>query len=147
MITLGLAIYAIRTFSVEEYGHFAIALAADRDLGLGDRHLNGPAAVDVDRSPRRGELLGAALARRVRNLGRHAPLMLPWGSSGLSAEVIALLGIGVVHLFFRVFGPHSTLRSGRAVLVFPALFLALQAVVTGGAGAALISAAWDRRAS
>jgi O-antigen/teichoic acid export membrane protein len=59
---------------------------------------------------------------------------------GYPAEVIALLGIGVVYLFFQGFlaALDAPFRA-RRVLVFPALFLALQAVVLGGAGVALIS--------
>jgi O-antigen/teichoic acid export membrane protein len=70
-----------------------------------------------------------------------APLMLPVGLLlGYPSEVIALLGIGTIYLFFQGFlaALDATFRA-RRVLVLPALFLALQAAVTGGAGAALIS--------
>src|SRR6266496_5217268 len=68
-----------------------------------------------------------------------APLMLPVGFLlGYPPEVIALLGIGAMYLFFQGFlaALDATFRA-RRVLVFPALLLALQAVVTAAAGAVL----------
>ena len=85
--------------------------------------------------------LGVALVAEFVTSVVIAPLMLPVGLVlGYPPEVIALLGVGVVYLFFQGFlaALDATFRA-RRVLVFPALFLALQAVVTGAAGAALIS--------
>ena len=70
-----------------------------------------------------------------------APLMVPVGLLlGYPSEVIVLLGVGAVYLFFQGFlaAFDATFRA-RRVLVFPSCLLALQAAVTGGAGVVLIS--------
>jgi O-antigen/teichoic acid export membrane protein len=143
VINTGLAIYAIRTFSVEEYGHFAIALALIGIFGVLSETGISTASLRSMSTDHPGEAnyLGVALVAELVTSVVIAPLMLPVGLLlGYPPEVIALLGIGVVYLFFQGFlaALDATFRA-RRVLVFPALLLALQAVVTGAAGAALIS--------
>jgi O-antigen/teichoic acid export membrane protein len=143
VINTGLAIYAIRTFSVEEYGHFAIALALIGIFGvLSETGISTVSLRSMSTDhPGEANYLGVALVAELVTSVVIAPLMLPVGLLlGYPPEVIALLGIGVVYLFFQGFlaALDATFRA-RRVLVFPALLLALQAVVTGVAGAALIS--------
>ncbi len=143
LITAALAIYAIRTFSVEEYGHFAIALALIGIFGVFSETGISTVALRSMSTDHAGEAnyLGVALVAEFATSVVIAPLMLPVGIVlGYPPEVIALLGIGAVYLVFQGFlaALDATFRA-RRVLVFPALFLALQAVVTGAAGAALIA--------
>jgi O-antigen/teichoic acid export membrane protein len=143
VVNTGLAIYAIRTFSVEEYGHFAIALALIGIFGVLSETGISTVALRSMSTDHSGEAnyLGVALVAEFATSGVIAPLMLPVGLAlGYPPEVIALLGIGVVYLFFQGFlaAFDATFRA-RRVFVFPALFLALQAVVTGAAGAAFIA--------
>jgi len=143
VITTALAIYAIRTFSVEEYGHFAIALALIGIFGVFSETGISTVALRSMSTDHAGEgsYLSVALVAEFATSVVIGPLMLPVAILlGYPPEVIALLGIGVVYLFFQGFlaAFDSTFRA-RRVLVFPALFLALQAVVTGAAGVALIS--------
>src|SRR6266511_1275766 len=142
-INPALAIFAIRTFSVEEYGHFAIALALIGIFGVFSETGISTVALRLMSTDHSGEAnyLGLALASELVTSLVIAPLMLPVGLLlGYPPEVIALLGIGTVYLFFQGFlaALDATFRA-RRVLVFPALFLALQAAVTGVAGVALIS--------
>ena len=143
VVNTALAIYAIRTFSVEEYGHFAIALALIGIFGiLSETGISTVAlrSMSTDQ-PGEAKYLGVALVCELVTSLVVAPLMLPVGLLlGYPAEVIALLGIGAVYLFFQGFlaALDAPFRA-RRVLVFPAVFLALQAAVAGGAGAALIS--------
>ena len=143
VVNTALAIYAIRTFSVEEYGHFAIALALIGIFGVLSETGISTVALRSMSTDHAGEAnhLGLALVAELVTSLVIAPLMLPVGLLlGYPPEVLALLGIGTVYLFFQGFlaALDATFRA-RRVLVFPALFLALQAVVTGLAGAALIS--------
>jgi O-antigen/teichoic acid export membrane protein len=143
VITTALAIFAIHTFSVEEYGHFAIALALIGIFGVfSETGISTVALRSMSTDhPGEADYLGVALVAELVTSLVVAPLMLPVGLLlGYPPEVIALLGIGAVYLFFQGFlaALDATFRA-RRVLVFPALFLALQAAVTGAAGAALIS--------
>jgi O-antigen/teichoic acid export membrane protein len=143
LITTALAIYAIRTFSVEEYGHFAIALALIGIFGVfSETGISTVALRSMSTDPAdEASHLGLALVAELVTSLVVAPLMVPVGLVlGYPPEVIALLGIGAVYLFFQGFlaALDATFRA-RRVLVFPALFLALQAVVTGAAGAGLIA--------
>jgi O-antigen/teichoic acid export membrane protein len=143
VINMALAVYAIRTFSVEEYGHFAIALALIGIFGVFSETGISTVALRSMSTDQPGESnhLGVALVSEFVTSLVVAPLMLPVGLLlGYPPEVIALLGIGAVYLFFQGFlaALDATFRA-RRVLVFPALLLTLQAVVTGVAGAALIS--------
>ena len=143
VINTALAIFAIRTFSVEEYGHFAIALALIGIFGVLSETGISTVALRLMSTDHLGEAnyLGLSLTSELVTSLVVAPLMLPVGLLlGYPSEVIALLGIGTIYLFFQGFlaALDATFRA-RRVLVLPALFLALQAVVTGGAGAALIS--------
>jgi O-antigen/teichoic acid export membrane protein len=143
VINTALAIYAIRTFSVEEYGHFAIALALIGIFGVFSETGISTTALRSMSTDHAGEAnhLGVALVAEFVTSLVVAPLMLPVGFLlGYPPEVIALLGIGAMYLFFQGFlaALDATFRA-RRVLVFPALLLALQAVVTAAAGAVLIS--------
>jgi O-antigen/teichoic acid export membrane protein len=143
VINTALAIYAIRTFSVEEYGHFAIALALIGIFGVFSETGISTTALRSMSTDHAGEAnyLGVALVAEFVTSLVVAPLMLPVGLLlGYPPEVIALLGIGAVYLFFQGFlaALDATFRA-RRVLVFPALFLALQAAVTAAVGVVLIS--------
>lgn len=143
VVSMALAIYAIRTFSVEEYGQFAIALALIGIFGVfSETGISTLALRSMSTNPAsETDYLGIALVSELATSLVIAPLMLPVGILlGYPSEVIALLGIGVVYLFFQGFlaALDAPFRA-RRVLVFPALFLAVQAVVTGATGAALIS--------
>jgi O-antigen/teichoic acid export membrane protein len=143
VVNTALAIFAIRTFSVEEYGHFAIALALIGIFGVLSETGISTVALRLMSTDHRGEAkhLGVALVSELVTSLLIVPLMLPVGLLlGYPPEVIALLGIGAVYLFLQGFlaALDATFRA-RRILVFPALLLALQAMVTAGAGAALIS--------
>ena len=143
VINAALAIFAIRTFSHQEYGHFAIALALIGIFGVLSETGISTVALRLMSTDHLGEAnyLGLSLTSELVTSLVVAPLMLPVGLLlGYPSEVIALLGIGTIYLFFQGFlaALDATFRA-RRVLVLPALFLALQAAVTGGAGAALIS--------
>jgi O-antigen/teichoic acid export membrane protein len=143
VVNAALAVYAIRTFSVEEYGHFAIALALIGIFGvLSETGISTVTLRSMSSDPPgEADYLGLALVAELATSLVVAPLMLPVGFLlGYPAEVLAVLGIGAVYLFFQGFlaALDATFRA-RRVLVFPALFLALQAVATGGVGVALIS--------
>jgi O-antigen/teichoic acid export membrane protein len=143
VINTALAIYAIRTFSVEEYGHFAIALALIGIFGvLSETGISTVALRSMSTDPAgEANYLGLALVAELVTSLVVAPLMLPVGLLlGYPSEVIALLAIGAVYLFFQGFlaALDATFRA-RRVLVFPAVFLTLQAAVTGAVGVALIS--------
>jgi O-antigen/teichoic acid export membrane protein len=143
LVTTGLAIYAIRTFSVEEYGHFAIALALIGIFGLLSETGISTVALRSMSTDKQGEAkyLGLALVCELLTSLVIAPLMVPVGLLlGYPSDVIVLLGVGAVYLFFQGFlaALDAPFRA-RRVLVFPAVFLALQAAVTGGAGVVLIS--------
>jgi O-antigen/teichoic acid export membrane protein len=142
VITTALAIFAIRTFSVEEYGHFAIALALIGIFGVFSETGISTVALRSMSTDHASEAnhLGLALCAELVTSLVVVPLMLPVGFLlGYPPEVLVLLGIGAVYLFFQGFlaALDATFRA-RRVLVFPALLLALQAAVTGVAGAALI---------
>ncbi len=95
----------------------------------------------------RGEVPWPRACRELVTSLVVAPLMVPMGLLlGYPAEVIALLGSARCTCFSRASSPRSTLLRARRVLVFPALFLALQTAVTGGAGVALISSGGAHRA-
>jgi len=142
-VTTALAIFAIRTFSVEEYGHFAIALAligifaVFSETGISTVALR---SMSTDTS-REAHYLGLALVAELVTSLVIAPLMLPVGVLlGYPTEVLVLLAIGAAYLFFQGFlTALDAIFRARRVFVFPALLLAVQAVVTGAAGAALIS--------
>jgi O-antigen/teichoic acid export membrane protein len=143
VITAALSIYAIRTFSVEEYGHFAIALALIGIFGLLSETGISTVAIRSMSTDQHGETkyLGLALVCELLTSLVIAPLMVPVGLLlGYPSDVIVLLGVGAVYLFFQGFlaALDAPFRA-RRVLVFPALLLALQAAVTGGAGVVLIS--------
>jgi O-antigen/teichoic acid export membrane protein len=143
VINTALAIYAIRTFSVEEYGHFAIALALIGIFGLLSETGISTVALRSMSTDQPGEAkyLSLALVCELLTSLVVAPLVVPVGLLlGYPSEVIVLLGIGVVYLFFMGFlaALDAPFRA-RRVLVFPAVFLALQAAVAGAAGVALIS--------
>jgi O-antigen/teichoic acid export membrane protein len=143
VINTALAIFAIRTFSVEEYGHFAIALALIGIFGVLSETGISTVALRLMSTDHFGEAnyLGLALTSELVTSLVVAPLMLPVGLLlGYPSEVIALLAIGTIYLFFQGFmaALDATFRA-RRVLVLPALFLALQAAVTGGTGGALVS--------
>jgi O-antigen/teichoic acid export membrane protein len=143
VINIGLAIYAIRTFSVEEYGHFAIALALIGIFGILSETGISTVALRSMSTDQSGEAkyLGLALVCELVTSLVVAPLMVPIGLLlDYPSEVIVLVGIGALTLFFQGFlaALDAPFRA-RRVLAFPALFLGLQAVVLGGAGVALIS--------
>jgi O-antigen/teichoic acid export membrane protein len=143
VINTALAIYAIRTFSVEEYGHFAIALALIGIFGLlAETGISTVAlrSMSTDQ-PGEAKYLGLALVCELVTSLVVAPLMVPVGLLlGYPSEVIVLLGIGAVYIFFVGFlaALDAPFRA-RRVLVFPAVFLALQAIVAGVLGVLLIS--------
>jgi O-antigen/teichoic acid export membrane protein len=143
VINTSLAVFAIRTFTVEEYGYFAIALALIGIFGVLSETGISTVALRSMSTDHSGEAnyLGLALVAELVTSLVIAPLMLPVGLLlGYPQEVIVLLAIGTVYLFFQGFlaALDATFRA-RRVLVFPALFLALQAAVSGGVGAALIA--------
>jgi O-antigen/teichoic acid export membrane protein len=143
VINTALAIFAIRTFTLEEYGHFAIALALIGIFGILSETGISTVALRSMSTDHAGEAncLGLALVSELVTSLVVAPLMLPVGLLlGYPPAVISLLAIGAVYLFFQGFlaALDAPFRA-RRVLIFPAFFLALQAAVTGGAGALLIS--------
>ena len=143
VINTALAVYAIRTFSVEEYGHFAIALALIGIFGLlAETGISTVALRSMSTDPpSEARYLGLALTCELVTSLVVAPLMVPIGLLlGYPSEVTVLLGIGAVYLFFLGFvaALDAPFRA-RRVLVFPALLLVLQATLTGIAGVVLIS--------
>jgi O-antigen/teichoic acid export membrane protein len=143
VINTALAIYAIRTFSVEEYGHFAIALALIGIFGLLSETGISTVAFRSMSTDQAGEAkyLGLALVCELVTSLAVAPLMVPVGLLlGYPSEVIVLLGVGAVYLFFQGFlAAFDAPFRARRVLVFPSVLLAVQAAITGGTGVALIS--------
>ena len=142
-INTALAIYAIRTFSVEEYGHFAIALALIGIFGLLSETGISTVALRSMSTDQPGEsrYLGLALVCELITSLVVAPLMVPVGLLlGYPSEVTALLAIGAVYLFFLGFlaALDAPFRA-RRVFIFPALLLVLQAAVAGSVGALLIA--------
>lgn len=143
VINTALAVYAIRTFSVEEYGHFAIALALIGIFGLLSE--TGISTVTFRSmstdQPGEAKYLGLALVCELATSIVVAPLMVPVALLlGYPSEVLVLVAIGAVYLFFQGFlAAFDAPFRARRVLVFPAVLLALQAAVTGGAGVLLIS--------
>ena len=143
VINTALAVYAIRTFSVEEYGYFAIALALVGIFGLlAETGISTVAlrSMSTDQ-PSEANYLGVALVCELLTSLVVAPLMVPIGLVlGYPAEVTVLLAIGAGYLFFLGFlaALDSPFRA-RRVFIYPAVLLALQATVTGVAGLVLIS--------
>ena len=91
VINTGLAIYAIRTFSVEEYGHFAIALALIGIFGLLSETGISTVALRSMSTDQAGEAkyLGLALVCELVTSLVVAPLMVPVGLLlGYPSEVI-----------------------------------------------------------
>jgi O-antigen/teichoic acid export membrane protein len=129
VINTALAIFAIRTFSVEEYGYFAIALALIGIFGvLSETGISTVALRSMSTDhPGEANYLGLALVSELVTSLVVAPLMLPVGLLlGYPPEVIALLGIGAIYLFFQGFLAARRYLPRAPGPVLPALFLALR---------------------
>jgi O-antigen/teichoic acid export membrane protein len=145
LITGGsLAIYAIRSFSVEDYGRYSIALALTTLLSMfSEMGISTLAVREMSYRPdQERQLLGVALAAElVTSIAAVVLLVMLAIVLGYSATIVGLAAIGCLIVVFQ--GLQAALASpfqARRVLVYLASFGALNGIVAAAVGVPLIMA-------
>ena len=138
-----LIVFAVRTFSVPEYGRYAVAVAMmaifalASEMGISALALRemAPPGANVSR------ILGVAIAAETVTSLVAAALLIPVGLAlGYSSAVLVLLAIGgAVLLFQSLLAPIDAAFKAHRVLGYLALFTVVQAAVTGALGFALVA--------
>lgn len=137
-----LVVYAARTFSVSEYGRYAVAVAIMAtfallsEMGITSLALR-EMSLDADRSR---QVLGVAIAAEAATSLVAAALLVPIGLAlGYSTAVLVLLAVaGAVLLFQSVLAPfETTFRAHR--VGYAAGFIVVQAAVTAVVGFASVA--------
>jgi O-antigen/teichoic acid export membrane protein len=139
LLTLGaLSIYAIRTFSVDAYGHYAIAFALISIFGLlSEMGISTVALRELAmHSDRQSSIAGIALWAELITSAVAMGLIFPIAFLlGYSHEVLVVIAIGAgVILFQGVLAALEACFQARRLLVYPAFFWAVQAGVTATVG-------------
>jgi O-antigen/teichoic acid export membrane protein len=150
LLTLGaLSIYAIRTFSIEAYAHFAIAFALISIFGLlSEMGISTVALRELaTHADRQNSITGIALWAEIVTSGLAIALMLPIAFLlGYSHMVLVIIAIGAgVILFQGVLAAIEACFQARRLLVYPALFWTVQAGVTAAVGFAAVGLGWGPR--
>jgi O-antigen/teichoic acid export membrane protein len=138
-----LVIYAARTFSVAEYGRYAVAVAMMAifallsEMGISSLALRemAPHGANVSR------VLGIAIRAEAATSLVAAALLVPIGLAlGYPAAVLVLLAIGgAVLLFQSLLAPIDAAFKAHRVLGYAALFTVVQGAVTAALGFALVA--------
>src|SRR5437868_11694104 len=139
LLTLGvLSIYAIRKFSVDAYGHYAIAFALISIFGLlSEMGISTVALRELAmHNDRQDSIVGIALWAELLTSAVAVGLIFPIALLlGYSHEVLVLIAIGAgVILFQGVLAAAEACFQARRLLVYPAFFWAVQAAVTAAVG-------------
>ena len=144
LLTTGaLSIYAIRTFSVEAYGHFATALALIMifgllsEMGISTVTLRELSMRDGEERSIVGVALWAELVTSVLAIVLIFPVALLLGYSR-DVLVVLALGAGVI-LFQGLLAAAEACFQARRRLVYPAVFWSVQATVTAAVGFVAVS--------
>ena len=138
-----LSIYAIRTFSTEAYGRFAIASALIvifgllSEMGIGTITLRELAMA----SERTRDILAAAVWAELVTSVLAAALMFPTALIlGYGGEVVGLLAIGAgIILIQGLLAPLDAAFQARRVLVYSAALVAIQATFAVAVGFVLVA--------
>jgi O-antigen/teichoic acid export membrane protein len=143
LLTLGaLSIYAIRTFSVDAYGHYAIAFALISifgllsEMGISTVALRELAIHRERQNSIAGIVLWAELITSVVAVALLFPVALLLGYSH-DVLVIIAIGSGVI-LFQGLLAAFEACFQARRLLVYPAAFWAVQTGVTAIVGFASV---------
>jgi O-antigen/teichoic acid export membrane protein len=139
-----LAVYAIRTFSVEDYGRYAIALALTTLVSmLSEMGISTLAVREMSYRPDlERQVFGVALAAEFVTSAAAVVLLVPVAIVlGYSAAIIGLTAIGCLIVIFQgVQAALGTPFQARRVLVYVAGLGALNGTVAAAAGFPLIMA-------
>jgi O-antigen/teichoic acid export membrane protein len=138
-----LIVYAARTFSVSEYGRYAVAVAIMAIFALLSE-LGISALALREMSPheaRRAQILGVTLVAEIVTSVIAAVLLVPAGLAlGYSSAVLVLLAIAGASLLFQgLLPPIDTTFKAQRVLVYAAVLTVVQSAVTAGVGFALVA--------
>jgi O-antigen/teichoic acid export membrane protein len=138
-----LAIYAIRTLSVEDFGRYSIALALAMILSLlSEMGISSLAVRKIAHKPEQeSRVLAVALAAELATSAAAAALLVPVALLlRYPAEVIGLVAIAAVAVLVQgLLTALETPFQARRVLSYVALFGALQGLVTAGVGFPLLA--------
>jgi O-antigen/teichoic acid export membrane protein len=143
LVTAALAIYAIRTFSVDAWASYSIAwalisiLAIWSELGLQIVAVREMAM----ESSKAEQLLGVALVAECATSVVIGAAMVPVGMLlGYPTKILALLGIGAGYIFFQgVLTAFDAPFRARRTLLYTAVLASTQAGITALLGFLLIS--------
>lgn len=138
-----LSIYAARSFSLEEFGNYSLALAFVTIFSLLSEAGISPLALrEMTAAPRRGPaILGTALVAEVVTSAAAVALLLPIALLlGYGGDILLLLAIGGGVIFAQgLFAPLEAAFAARRVQGYAALAIACQFTVTALAAVALVS--------
>jgi O-antigen/teichoic acid export membrane protein len=138
-----LSIYAIRTFTTEAYGRFAIASALIMIFGLlSEMGITTIALRELAMKPERErDVLGAALWAELVTSVLAGALMFPVALAlGYRGEVLGLLGLGAAIMLVQgLLSALETPFQARRVLAYTAVLVTTQATVTALVGFVLVA--------
>ncbi len=138
-----LIVYAARTFTVSEYGHYAVAVAMMAifallsELGISSLSLREMSPHDA----RRAQILGVALVAEIVTSAAAAALLVPVGLAlGYPSAVLVLLALAAGVLLFQGLLPpiDATFKATR-LLVYAAVLIFVQSAVTAAVGFTLVA--------
>jgi O-antigen/teichoic acid export membrane protein len=143
IVGTALAIYAIRTFSVDAYASYSIAWALISIFALwSEMGLQTVAIREMAMQPRTAQRhLGVALVAECATSVVVGAAMVPIGLVlGYSKEIVGLLAIGAAYIFFQgVLTAFDAPFRARRTLLYTAVIWSLQTGITVLAGFVLIS--------
>ena len=143
VVLTALAIYAIRTFSVDAYANYSIAWALISIFAvLSEMGLQTVAIRDMAMQPRMAQRnLGVALVAECATSVVLGAVMVPIGLVlGYSTEILGLLAIGAAYIFFQgVLTAFDAPFRARRTLLYSAGLASMQTGITALAGFLLIS--------
>ena len=138
-----LVVYAARTFSVSEYGRYAVAVAMMAIFGLlSEVGISSLALREMSpQEARRAQILGVALVAEIVTSVTAAILLVPAGLAlGYSSAVLVLLAIAGASLLFQgLLPPIDATFKAQRVLVYAAALIVVQSAVTAGVGFPLVA--------
>ena len=139
-----LTIYAIRTFTVEEFGRYSIALALATTLSLlSEMGISGLAVRKITTTPKdESQLLAIAVAAEIATSAAAAALLIPVALLlGYPDEIVLLVAIAAGAVLFQgILAALQTPFQARRVMSYVAAFGALQGTATAAIGFPLLAA-------